>query len=165
MKKLLAIFIFSLIFTSPVFAVNSLKIAVIDMNQVLQKSPLMISMNNKLMNNFTTRQQELNDAKKQLQDDTDQLNLKGDTMSNDERTQLQNKIINGKANVAVLQASFEKDLTLAKNADLQIFMQKFTEVIQKLAKEKGYDLIDQRTTIIYLNNNLDITQQVIQQMT
>lgn len=165
MKKTLLFFVFLFTLNSPVFAQGPLKIAVIDMNQILQKSPLMISMNNKLLKNFTSRQQEVNDAKKQLQDETDQLSLKGDTLSNDERTQLQNKIINDKANVAVLQASFEKDLTIAKNADLQTFMQKFSDVIQKIAKDQGYDLIEQRTTIIYLNNKLDITQQVLEKMT
>jgi len=167
MKRLFAILALSIFFTLPAFAglADIIKIAVIDMNQVLQKSPLMVSMNSKLSDKFKPRLDELNAAKKSLQDESDQLTLKGDTMSNDERNALQNKIITDKANVATLQAALERDLTIAKNADLQTFMVKFADVIKQVAKDNHYDLIEQRSNIIYLNDKLDITQKVTQLLT
>lgn len=165
MKKLALLLALTLLFSASAFAADTLKIAIIDMNQVLQKSPLMLDMNDKLSQKFTPRQDELNSAKKQLQDETDQLSLKGDTMSPDDRNSLQNKIITDKANVATLDASLQRDLIIAKNADLQTFTARFTQVIQKIAKDEKYDLIEQRTNIIFLNDKLDITQKVLQQMT
>lgn len=164
MKKI-AVFILATLFLSSQVLAADLKIAVIDMNQVLQRSPLMLDMNAKLAEKFTPRQDELNQAKRQLQEVSDQLTLKGDSMSPDDKNNLQNRIITDKANVATLQANLERDLIIAKNEDLQAFTLKFNSVIKKIASDEGYDIIEQRNSIIYLNEKLDITEKVIKLIT
>ena len=75
MKKWISIVTTALAFIlmgSSAYADN-IKIGVVDMNQILQKSPLMISINNNLTKKFKPRQDELNNAKKNLQDEIDQL--------------------------------------------------------------------------------------------
>lgn len=140
------------------------KFGVIDMNKVLSQSPLMVSLNEKLAKNFKPRQEELNAAKKQLQQEVDQLNLTNSTINADERTKLQNKIINDKANVDILQASFDRDLALAKNKDLQNFMTKLGAAIGKVAQDGNYDIIEQRSNLTFVHNRLDVTQQVLDQL-
>ena len=140
-----------------------LKIGVVDMNQILQKSPLMISLNDGLNKQFKPRQEEINNAQKALQEELYQLNS-ATSMSNDDRTKLQNKIITDKANVDVMTTTFQKDLAIAKDQASQKFMTKLAEVINKVAKDGRYDLIEQRTNLLYLNTSLDITPQILQQV-
>lgn len=145
------------------YAADALKIGVVDMNQILQKSPLMISLNDGLNKQFKSRQDEINTAQKQLQEELYQLNS-STTMSQEDRSKLQNKIINDKANVDVMTTTFQKDLAIAKDAASQKFMTKLAEVINKVAKDGRYDIIEQRTNLLYINTSLDITPQVLQQV-
>jgi outer membrane protein len=145
------------------YAADALKIGVVDMNQILQKSPLMISLNDGLNKQFKSRQDEINTAQKQLQEELYQLNSTT-TMSQDDRGKLQNKIINDKANVDVMTTTFQKDLAIAKDAASQKFMTKLADVINKVAKDGRYDIIEQRTNLLYINTSLDITPQVLQQV-
>lgn len=165
MKKSISI-LTALVFTlmaSYAYA-DTLKIGIVDMNQVLQKSPLMVSMNQKLTEKFKPRQDEVNKAQKQLQEETDQFNLNSATMSAEDRNKAQDKIIADKANAEVLNSSFQRDLTLAKNQALQTFTTKLSAVINKIADDGNYDIIQQRTDIIYANKRLDITEQVLQEV-
>ncbi len=145
------------------YAADNLKIGVVDMNQVLQKSPLMISLNDGLNKQFKSRQDEINSAQKSLQDELYSLNS-NTTMSADERSKLQNKIINDKANVDVMTTTFQKDLAIAKDGASQKFMTKLADVLNKVAKDGRYDIIEQRTNLLYINSALDITSQVIPQV-
>lgn len=151
----------TLMITTSFAYADTLKIGFVDLNQILQKSPLMISLNETLTKKFKSRQDEINNASKQLQDEVNQLTYSNTTMSMEERNNLQNKITEDKANLQILTTSLQKDLELAKNKSLQTFMTKFTSVINKIAQDGQYDLIQQSSNILYLNNKLDITQQVL----
>jgi outer membrane protein len=165
MKKLFAIFAaltLSLLATQS-FAAD-LKIGIIDMTQVLQKAPLMVSLNNGLTKKFQPRQNELIDAQKKLQDDNSQLNINGASMSNDQRSKLQTQILTDQANVQVLTANLQKDVAIAKDDALNQFMAKFNQVITKIAQDGQYDLIQQSSGFAYINPQLNITQDVIKQL-
>jgi outer membrane protein len=142
---------------------DTLKIGVVDMNQILQKSPLMVSLNDGLNKQFKPRQDEINNASKALQEELYNLNSTTN-MSADDRSKLQNKIITDKANVDVMTTTFQKDLAIAKDQASQKFMTKLADVINKVAKDGRYDLIEQRTNLLYLNTSLDITTQILQQV-
>lgn len=166
MKKLLLLILTSLVALS-ITAVSyaaELKIGIINLNQILQKSPLMMSLNNDLLKQFQPRQNELIAAQKELQDENNRLNMNGATMSADERTKLQNKIIADQANVQIMSASLQRDLAIAKDSAMQKFMAKLNEVISKIAKDEHYDLIEQNSNFAFIDGKLDITNQVVQQV-
>jgi len=143
---------------------DNLKIGVVDMNQVLQRSPLMVSLNDNLTKKFKPRQDQLNTANQQLQDEGVQLDTTGGSLSAADRSKLQNKILADKANVQILNATFQRDLAIAKDQDLQTFMAKLTSVITKIAQDGHYDLIQQQTNMLYVNSTVDITQAVLKQL-
>jgi outer membrane protein len=142
-----------------------LKIGIIDVNQILQKSPLMISLNAELVKKFQSRQDEVNNAQKVFQDETNKLATDNGVMSPADRTKLQNQIINDRANALILDATLQRDIAIAKDAALQKFSAKLNSVIAKIAKDGNYDLIQQNTNFAYVNSRLDITAQVLQQLT
>ena len=164
MKKFAAVcFAVLSLLTSSAFAAD-LKIGIIDTNQILQKSPLMASLNDGLLKKFQPRQTELANAQKQLQDDTNTLNMNAGTMTADDRTKLQNKIINEQANVQILTATLQRDVAIAKDEALRTFMTKLNAAITKIAKDGHYDLIEQSSNFAFVNPQFDITQQVLQQI-
>lgn len=146
------------------FAADTLKIGVVDMNQVLQKAPMMTALNDNLIKTFKPRQDDLNTAKQNLQNEIDQLSLKAASMSADDQAKLQDKILTDRAAVDVATANLQRDLTIAKNASLQKFTARLTAAINKIAQDGQYDLIQQRTNIPYVNTKLDITDQVIHEL-
>lgn len=167
MKKLTATCITMLaMIAAPCFAASTtgLKIGIIDMNQILQKSPLMVSLNDGLLKKFQPRQTELANAQKQLQDDNNALNMNNSTMSADDRTKLQTKIVNEQANVQILSATLQRDVAIAKDEALRTFMSKLNSVITKMAKDGNYDFIEQSSNFAFVNPQFDITQQVLSQV-
>jgi outer membrane protein len=167
MKKILVLvssLFLSLAIGSAHAATDSLKIGIIDMSQILQKAPLMVTLNDNLVKKFKSRQEEINTANKTLQDEAAQLQYNSTTLNEADRTKLQNKLLADKANVQILDASFQRDLAIAKDEAMQSFMAKFSQVIAKVAKDGKYDIIEQRTNIAYVNNDLDITGELLKQL-
>jgi outer membrane protein len=166
MKKLLLLVLFLItpLMFNTALAADSIKIGIIDMNRVLKDAPLMISLNEKLMKSFKSKLDSLNADKQNLQDAVDQLALKGNTMSVEEQNKLQDKIITDRANVAIADATLQRDLSIAKNQALQQFMGKLNNVITKIANDDKYDLIEQRSNMTYVNDKLDITKKVLDEL-
>lgn len=164
-KSIYLIALLSLFISTTLFAADaSVKIGVVDMNQVLQKSTLMKKLNDDLSKKYKSRQDEINKATTELQTEAAQLEAGSATMSAAERTKLQNKVLTDKANLQILTVTFQKDLAIEKDQLLQNFMGKLSEVINKIAQDGQYDVIEQQTNMLYVNPKMDITSQILQQL-
>jgi outer membrane protein len=166
-KLLLSVITAASLFASAAIAApatTNLKLGVIDVQQILQKSPQIAAINNQLTKEFKPRQDKIVAAQKDLQAEADKLNKNGSTMSDADRNKLQDQIIADKANVQGMAISFQRDLQQAQNKAMQDFMNQLTGVVNDVAKKNGYDLILQRAGVPYANNNLDITAQVLQEL-
>lgn len=141
------------------------KVGIIDMNQILQNAPMMKTINSQLAKTFSSRQDDLNNAKKQLQADTKTLAENPSGMDSGAIEKLQDKLIYDKANILITEAALEKELTLAKKVYLKKFMSRLSAVVKKIAQDGGYELIEQKTNIVYLDDKIDLTQQVLKQLT
>lgn len=140
------------------------KIGVIDVQQIMQKSAQMAAINAQLTKQFKPRQDKIAALQQSLQNESDQLNRNGATMTVDARNALQDKIIADKANLEAMSVSFRRDLATAQNQDLQTFMNKLSAVVNGIAKAGNYDLILQRAGVPFANPSLDITSQALKAM-
>lgn len=162
MKLLLSITTaIALLFVTTFASADNLKVAVLDVQQILQKSSKMAAINDQLTKQFKPRQDKLAAAQKVLQDESDDLNKNAATMNANDRNKLQDKIIADKANFEGMAVSFRRDLAAAQNQDLQGFMAKLTGVVNGIAKSDNYDLILQRSGVPFAKDSLDITNQVL----
>jgi len=161
MKKFICLMCFIGMLISPSLFADNLKVGIVDLNQVLQKSSTMKQLNSDLDKKFKPRQDEINKATADLQTEASQLDA---TTSPADRTKLQNKVLTDKANVQILTASFQRDLAIEKDKLLQDFMGKLSNVIGKIAKDGQYDIIEQQTNMLFVNPKLDITPQVLNQL-
>lgn len=143
---------------------TNLKIGVMDVNTILQKSPQIAAINNQLTKDFKPRQDKIVAAQKDLQAEVDKLNKNANVMNDADRNKLQDQIIADKANVQGMAISFQRDLQQAQSKSMQDFMAQLTTIVNDVAKKGGYDLILQRAGVPYANNSLDVTAQVLQEL-
>lgn len=151
------------LFACNVFAEN-LKIGVVNLDQVLQKSALAASLNEKLSKDFKPRQDELNAAIRKLQDDSDQLIYNTYKMTADERNKLQTTVANDRKKVDTLGASLQTDIANAQAVASQKLMSELNTVVSKIATDGKYDIIQTNANMIYINSGINITDQVIDQL-
>lgn len=162
MKRILLL-ITSLFFALNVYAAE-LKIGVVNLDEVLQKSPLAMQLNSKISSDFKPRQDQLNEAQNKLQDSIDQLTYNSYKLTPEERTSLQNKINGQRRDFDNMAQQLQKDLAAAQSAGVQTLLGKLNTVVQKIAKDGQYDMVTSTANMLYLNNSINITQQVIDQL-
>jgi outer membrane protein len=165
MKKLFtsfAVAIALLFATSFAFAADTtLKLGVIDMQKIMQKSSQVAAISSQLEKRFKPKQQAILAARKALQEQVEKLNRNTAVMSEGDRTKLQNKIIADRANLQSSEISFQQEVTAAQTQETQKFMQKLKGVLSQVAKNENYTLIMIKQGIPYVDDKLDITDIVL----
>lgn len=146
--------------TLPVHA-DELKLAVVDMQAILQKAPQISKINDALTRQFKGRQDSIVKAQSELQKEADNLQKNAAVMQADKRSNLENKLMIDRNNVNSMIASFQKDLSKRQSESLHSFSQQLDSVVSKVAAQSGYDVVIQKGSTLYAKNNLDITQQIL----
>jgi outer membrane protein len=141
---------------------DELKLAVVDMQVILQKAPQMSKINEALTHQFKDRQDSILKAQNKLQKEASNLQKNAAVMKADERNNLENKLMTDRNNVNSMIASFQKDLSKQQSESLHHFSQQLDSVVSKLAAQLGYDVVIQKASTLYAKNNLDITQQILE---
>ncbi len=140
---------------------GNLKVGIIDVQQIMQKSPQIAVVNEQLTKEFKPRQDKIIASQKSLQDEIDKLNRNGSVMSPVDRNKLQDQIDADKSSLQSMSVAFQRDLSTAQNQAMQGFMSQLTADVNNIAKTQNYDLILQRSGVPYANPKLDITSEVL----
>ena len=140
---------------------DGVKLAVVDMQAVLQKAPQIAKINETLTKQFKGRQDQIIQAQHNLQNETQNLEKNAAVMKADDRAKLENKIMTDRNNVQTMVASFQKDLSKQQSDSLHGFSQQLDGVVSKLAAQTGVELVIQKGSTLYAKSDLDITQQVL----
>ena len=164
MNKVCLVSIVSLItgiLTLPAYA-DGLKLAVVDMQLVLQKAPQIAKINDTLTKQFKGRQDSILQLQNRLKDETSNLEKNAAVMTTEDSNKLEKKVMTDRNNERTMIASFQKDLSKQQSESLHGFSQQLDGVMKKLAAQSGYDLVIQKGSTLYAKNDLDITQQVLE---
>lgn len=152
----------------PVAAVTTmatpLKIGVIDVRTVIQKSPQLNAINSQLAKSFKPRETKIVDAQTVLKGDEDKLQKKGAVMNDADRGALRDKIITERANLQAMITSFQQDLDSAQNGAMQKLLVQIAGIVNDLAKTQKFDLILQGDNVPFVVDRLNITAEVLQQL-
>lgn len=138
------------------------KIGVVDMRQVLQKSPQMVALSNELEKQFKPREAKITAAQTALQADVDKLNKNGSVMSDADKNQLQDKIVTQKATIQTLVGTFQQDLNNAQNQGMQKILEQVAAIVDKISKADGYTVVLPKDVALYFRADQDITDRVSQ---
>jgi outer membrane protein len=145
-----------------VFAADApLKIGVIDLQKIMQKSSQVIAINSQLEKRFKSKQQNILASRKMLQEEAEKLDRNSAVMTQAERTTLQNKIIADRANLQSTEISYQQEVNSVQSQETQKFMRKLKDVVTQVAQSGGYTLIMIKQGIPYVKDNLDVTDSVL----
>lgn len=142
----------------------ALKIGVIDVRTVIQKSPQLNAINTQLATSFKPRETKIVDSQAALKVNEDALQKNGATMNDTDRSALRDKIITERANLQAMITSFQQDLDSAQNSAMQKLLVQIAGIVNDIAKVQKFDLILQGDNVPFVVDRLNITTEVLQQL-
>ncbi len=153
--------VFVLLGVNTAFAAT--KIAFVETGRVLQGSPQVKAVKNKIKKEFARRDDQLVAEQKKVTKLQEKLLKDSSVMSESERTRLERDILSRRRKLKNSQSEFQEDLTLRQNEELAKLRKQIAEVIIKVAKRNGYDLVLE-SGVIWANNKINITDKVIKEL-
>lgn len=143
---------------------DDLRIAVIDPNRIVEESPQYQAAREMLSAEVKEREAAL----RQQQDELDQLSARlerdGSLMSSDEVSRLQNDIRARTRKLRYAKSEVQEEFAL-RQTDLRTkLVKQVEEVVQRIAKEQGIDLILSEGVVFY-SQRVDISGEVIERLT
>jgi len=163
--KKITVFGFLVLFlvTASGMAVAATKIAYVEVGKVLQESPQVKAVKEKIRKEFSKRDDQLVAEQKKLKKLKEKLQRDGSIMSEAEVKRLERDIIARTRKLKNAQSEFQEDLALRQNEELSKLRKVIAEVIVKVAKKGGYDLVLE-SGVVWANDKVNITKQVLKEL-
>jgi outer membrane protein len=139
------------------------KVAVVNVQQVLQQSPRVAELSKKLEGQFKARQTKINDEQKALQDDLDNFKKESPTMSQKERDAKQKTIAAKRADLVKEVVEYQQDLQKEQTKIMQGILGDLNGIVSSMAKSSNYSLVLDSQAVIYSVDGKDITADVAKQ--
>ena len=147
-----------------VSAAAETKIAVINVPRIMHEIPQSKVIEDKLKSEFASRINEM----KRLESDGEAMaaKLKKDEafMSADERTKMQRKLAEMQADFNLKGQALQEDQRRRYGEEQKKVLDKVQAAIDSIAKSQGYDLVLNGNSVVFGSDKLDISAQVIQQV-
>ena len=144
-------------------ALSATKIAYVEVGKVLQESPQVKAVKEKIRKEFAKRDDQLVAEQKKLKKLKEKLARDGSIMSEAERKRLERDIIARTRKLKNAQSEFQEDLALRQNEELGKLRKLIAEVIVKVAKKGGYDLVLE-SGVVWANDKVNITPRVLKEL-
>jgi len=161
MKTKIALFLGLLVYAFTASA--ELKIGVVNIPAVLEKSPQAEKATKRLEDKFSSRKKQLDALQKEIQTQEEKLSRDGAVMGETERANLERTILNKKRDAKRSYQEFSEDVNVSRNEELGKLQRRIVEAIREIAKDQKFDLL-LTEGVIYASEQIDITAQVQQKL-
>lgn len=141
----------------------AMKVAVVNVQQVLQQSPRVTALSKKLEGQFKDRQAKITAGQKSLQDQLDKFKKDSTTMSAGDRDATQKKIAAERADLVKQVVSYQQDLQKEQNKIMQGILADLNGIVSGIAKTQSYSLVLDSQAVIFAADGNDITKDVAKQ--
>jgi outer membrane protein len=139
------------------------RVAVVNVQQVLQQSPRVSELSKKLESQFKPRQTKINDEQKALQDSLDSFKKESPTMTQKDRASTEKKIADNRADLVKQVVAYQQDLQKEQNKIMQGILADLNGIVSSIAKSQSYTLVFDSQAVIYAADGNDITKDVAKQ--
>jgi outer membrane protein len=140
-----------------------ISIAVIDPNRIVEESPQYQEARRMLSTEAKDRETEVLDQQDDLDRLTEKLERDGALMSEDELQRLQTDIRARKRRLRYAKAELQEDFALRQTELRTKLVKQVEEVVQRIAKEKGIDVILSEG-LVYFSDRVDISGEVVERL-
>ncbi len=138
------------------------KVGVVDTERVLRESVPAMKAEKKIEKEFSGRDQDIKKNMKQAKDLQLVLDKDAGTLPEADRRSKERELNALNVNLQRMQREFREDLSLRKNEELAVVLERANKAIQAIAESEKYDLILQEA--VYRNPKIDITDKVIKSL-
>ncbi len=140
------------------------KIAVINVPRIMQEIPQGKAVEAKLKSEFSSRISEMQRLETEGQNLAAKLKKDEAFMAADERTKLQRRLAELQADFNLKGQALQEDQRRRFNEEQKKVLNKVQDAIDSIAKAQGYDLVLNGQSVVFGAEKLDISAQVIQQV-
>lgn len=138
------------------------KVGVVDTERVLRESLPAVKAEKKIEKEFSGRDQEIKKTMKQAKDLQTLLEKDAIALPDADHRNKERELSALNVNLQRMQREFREDLSLRKNEELAVVLERANKAIQSIAEIEKYDLILQEA--VYRNPKIDITDKVIKNL-
>ena len=142
---------------------SGIKVAIVNVQELLQKSPRVASLSKKLEAQFKSRQDTIGAEQKSLQDELDKFKKESPTMSKSDQDKTQKKISDERAALVKKVVQYQQDLQKEQNKVMQGILGDLNGIVSNIAKNQNYNLVLDSQAVIYAGDGNDITKEVEKQ--
>lgn len=165
MKKLIAAVALAVTMMSSSFAAQAeTKIAVINIAEVFQQLPQRDVLQKTLKDEFEVRVQEVRKLESEMQRLYEKREKDGELLGQQEVTKITRQLETMQAEYKLKRKNLEEDQRRRGAEEQQKLMVKVQNAIVEVSKSEGYDLVLPLDATAYAADSLDITKQVIKQV-
>lgn len=161
-KTLVTLFAAGLLLSTAVTAAE-IKIAVVNPNALVEKSPQYEAVRKDLESEFNRRNQDLIAKQKQLKKLEDKLSRDSAVMSAAEVTRLEQDIRSRRRQLTRVRDEYREDLNLRRTEEFNRLLKQVSEVVHQVAKDEQYDLVLSQG-IVYASEKVDLTDKVLSRL-
>ncbi|MEJ2059529.1 MAG: OmpH family outer membrane protein [Gammaproteobacteria bacterium] len=138
----------------------NLKIAVVNVSELMQKSPQAQAANDALKQKFSARESDLMKKRQALQKLNEQMKNEGDVMSAKKKENLQNEINDKSRTFSRELSAFQEDFNSARNEALGKLQKQIYNAIVQISEQGHYDIV-LANNVVYASKRVDITNEVL----
>jgi outer membrane protein len=139
------------------------KVAFVQVSKVLQAAPQVKAIKERIRREFAKRDDQLVAEQKRLKKLKEKLDRDAAIMSESEKKRLERDIIARARKLKNAQSEFQEDLSLRQNEELAKLRKVITEVVIKVAKRGGFDMVLE-SGVVWATDKVNITNQVIREL-
>lgn len=141
-----------------------IKIGVVDMSTLLQKSPQGQNASQEMAKKFDSRKKDLVSEQDKIKNMQDQLSKNGAVMTASQLQDSQSQLDEMQRDFSRKQSDYVDDVNTERNNVLSRLQQEVIKAVQEFAQTQKYNLIIPGDSIFYKDNTVDVTDQVLAQM-
>lgn len=143
---------------------NEAKIGVVDLQKIMQTSAQMKGIQQKLEKDFKPRRDKLLAMEEGLKQDMEKFKRDSAVMSEAQKKDLEKKIVATQQTFEREGQQYQQELSTAHNESMEEFYGKIRKAISKVAATEKYDIVLQKDAAPFSIDKLDITENVIKQI-
>lgn len=170
MKKMMCLvaLLGALWFNAPIWALEEegiKKIGLLNRQELIHKLPQMKKIEEDLKNQFADRKKKFLAAQETFTKEAQEFGKESPTMKPEEKAATEQKLFGEQRALQQMQTEIQRDYMAAQTKKVEDLMVKVREATQRVADREKIDLVLVEASIVYSRKNIDITPQVLKEMT
>ncbi|MBA4697540.1 MAG: OmpH family outer membrane protein [Legionella sp.] len=143
---------------------EGMKIGVVDLQKIMQTTPEMKTIQQKLENDFKARRDKLVAMEENLKKDMAKLKRESEVMNQAQKKDLEKKIIEAQQTFEREGQQYQQEATAAHNQAMEGLYSKVRKAIDSVANSEKYTLILQKDAAPFSGTSMDVTDAVIKKI-